>query len=177
MTEIVSGKFVVRILPLIAGALWLSSCASLPEFDRMILVDPLEDQSMSEIVSITLADHGAIREELRFLRLDRERSKQFKAGHGIYHVPPGNREIKIEYSVWVNGMLRRLAIGEIQVNLEPGKRYVPYAKRDGEVVKLWMLDALSTERASDFVVLDFESINWSSPQPITIPSSAISSSR
>lgn len=65
---------------------------------------------------------------MRFLRLDGDPSKRFESNQGIFQVPPGSREIKIQYGAIEFGRLIRQAICTLEIDREPGKRYLPYAE-------------------------------------------------
>jgi len=107
----------------------LASCATnYPQLNSSILISPIRDASMSEIASITLSARRGLREEMRFLRLDGDPSKRFESNQGIFQVPPGSREIKIQYGAIEFGRLIRQAICTLEIDREPGKRYLPYAE-------------------------------------------------
>ena len=159
-----------RLMFMPVGMLVFVSCASYPELNSRVIGGPIQDASSAEILSITLADHGSVQEELRFLRLDGERSKRFQEGRGVYLVPHGRRELKIQYAVINRGRLIREAFCTLEADLERGKRYIPYAKRDDEDwVEVWLMDALSAEPVTESVTLRIEMVEGASTRSFPIP--------
>ena len=142
------------VLLMISGAWFLTSCATYHNLNSPVLTTPIRDATMSEVASVKISERRRTSEKLIVTMFDGEKIADYKVASGIYQVPPGIRRIKVEYSEISRGGSNRFAGGELEVDLRPGRRYIPNAKRTGDTVKIWFVDVMSREMASDFFFED-----------------------
>ena len=145
---------------MIPSAFLLISCNTTTDLNDPVLTAPIQDTTMSEVVSVKISERerGRMEAEILITKLDDETVTRYHVGKGIYRVSPGIRKVRLKYLITSYGAGTRQAYGTLEVDFKPGRRYVPNGKREGDEVTLFMIDAITKETVSDYVIAETNSI-------------------
>jgi len=136
----------IKAIITILGVLILSSCTATFSPNDSKLRSSVKDYQKAEIAWLEIEDGGIYKDKTMIQQVGKTviRSAGSKK---FFKVNSGIQNLSVLYSAPEGGRLGSLNL-KFRVNIEAGKRYCAYGKRDGDNVEIWIVEAISKKAVS-----------------------------